>query len=79
MRNRERVISVRLDRDLSDGVNLLREQIGTPVAEQIRRSLRKWLEKRGVVEPRRTAGVQEHTDSPEPTSNVNCRPICRQV
>jgi Arc/MetJ-type ribon-helix-helix transcriptional regulator len=49
MTPKERVLTVRIDEDLSDGIEAVREKYGTPVSEQIRRALRAWLDSQGVM------------------------------
>lgn len=47
--SKPKMISVRLDGDLVDAMDALQERYGTPLAEQIRRALRPWLEAQGVL------------------------------
>ena len=46
---KDRVLTVRIDNDLSDAMEALREKHGTPISEQVRRALRSWLENQGVI------------------------------
>ena len=46
---KDRVLTVRIDNDLSDAMEALRERHGTPISEQVRRALRSWLENQGVI------------------------------
>lgn len=46
---KDRVLTVRVDTDLSDAMEVLREKHGTPISEQVRRALRSWLEEQGVI------------------------------
>ena len=46
--------SLYLDAELLEGVKRLKERVGISESEQIRRALRAWLEKQGVLKkPRR--------------------------
>ena len=44
-----RVATFRIDDDLLEGMELLRDRDGMPFSEQIRRALRPWLELKGVT------------------------------
>jgi hypothetical protein len=44
-----RVATFRIDEDILEGMEFLRDRDGTPFSEQIRRGLRLWLESRGVA------------------------------
>jgi len=46
----KQLYAVRLDRDLLVGMKRLKQQIGIPESEQIRRALRKWLTKNGALQ-----------------------------
>ena len=46
---KERVLTVRIAADLSNGIEAVRAKYGTPVSEQVRRALRAWLENQGVM------------------------------
>lgn len=50
---KERVLTVRIDDDLSDAMEALRVKHGTPISEQVRRALRLWLESQGVMKAER--------------------------
>jgi hypothetical protein len=41
--------NVRLDDDILEGLQRLKERDGVPISEQVRRALREWLEMRGVM------------------------------
>ena len=57
---KERVLTVRIDDDLSDAMEALREKHGTPISEQVRRALRVWLESQGVMKAeRQRAGTRK--------------------
>jgi hypothetical protein len=43
------VSTVYLDQDLRDGLKRIKESVGVPEAEQIRRALRQWLEQQGAL------------------------------
>ncbi len=49
-----------LDQDLLDGLEVLRERDGVAASETVRRALRVWLEKKGVLRKadRRRAGTR---------------------
>lgn len=49
-----------LDQDLLDGLEALRERDGVSASETVRRALRAWLEKKGVLRKadRRRAGTR---------------------
>ena len=44
----KRVTTIRLDDEVFDGLQEIRERDGVPVSEQVRRALRLWLESKGV-------------------------------
>ena len=44
----KRQTNIRLDQELIDGLQELKDRYGTPAAEAIRRALRMWLEAQGV-------------------------------
>jgi hypothetical protein len=46
------VTTVYLDADLRDGLKRIKESVGVPEAEQIRRALRQWLEQQGALSAR---------------------------
>jgi hypothetical protein len=50
-----RLYNFRIDEDLDAGLKAVKERDGIPEAEQIRRAVREWLERRGVMKsaPRR--------------------------
>jgi Ribbon-helix-helix protein, copG family len=50
---KERVLTVRIDDDLSDAMEVLRQKHGTPISEQVRRALRMWLVDQGVMKAER--------------------------
>lgn len=39
----------RIDSELLDGLDRIRERDGVPVSEQVRRAIRDWLKKKGVT------------------------------
>lgn len=39
----------RIDPDILDGLQVVKERDGIPLSEQVRRALRTWLESRGVT------------------------------
>ncbi len=47
-----RVTTFRVDADLLDAMDALRVRDGIPYSEQIRRALRPWLERKGVLPTR---------------------------
>ena len=47
---KERVLTVRIDNGLSDALEAVREQHGTPISEQVRRALRMWFESQGLMD-----------------------------
>ena len=52
----------RLDSEIMDGLQFVKERDGVPLSEQVRRALRAWLETRGVdvVKPeRKRAGTRK--------------------
>lgn len=44
----QRITTFRIDDDLFDGLQEIKERDGIPVSEQVRRALRTWLESKGV-------------------------------
>jgi hypothetical protein len=46
-----RVTTIRLDDEVFDGLQEIRERDGVPVSEQVRRALKLWLESKGVKKP----------------------------
>jgi len=58
----DRVVTFRPDEDSLTGMKALKERDGMPYSEQIRRSLRMWLDTKGVLTqapPRRGATVRK--------------------
>ena len=56
------MLTVRIDDDLSDAMEALREKHGTPISEQVRRALRVWLESQGVMKAeRQRAGTRKRS------------------
>ena len=53
----KRPTNFRIDSELMDGLESLRDKEGIPVSEQVRRAIRKWLESKGVTvkSPKRRA------------------------
>jgi hypothetical protein len=49
MSPRDRILTVRVDSDLSEAMAVVNERHGTPVSEQVRRALRMWLQAQGVL------------------------------
>jgi hypothetical protein len=49
MTAKERTLTVRVDVEMSEGIEAVRERYGTPVSEQVRRALRAWLLAQGVI------------------------------
>jgi metal-responsive CopG/Arc/MetJ family transcriptional regulator len=45
-----KVATFRIDDDLLEAMDALRERDGMPLSEQIRRALRPWLEQKGVLQ-----------------------------
>jgi hypothetical protein len=45
-----RLYNFRIDPDLDEGLKTVKERDGIPESEQIRRALREWLDRRGVIE-----------------------------
>jgi Arc/MetJ-type ribon-helix-helix transcriptional regulator len=50
----------RIDRDILDAMEELKNRDGVPVSETVRRALRAWLERKGVLKanPKRTVTRQ---------------------
>ena len=44
----KRQTNIRLDEELIEGLQALKDRYGTPAAEAVRRALRMWLEAQGV-------------------------------
>ena len=42
-------INIRIDPDLIDALNAIRDDEGIPVSEQIRRGIRLWLDQKGAT------------------------------
>jgi hypothetical protein len=42
--------NLRLDDDILDGLQQVKERDGMPISEQVRRALRVWLETKGIVD-----------------------------
>jgi len=51
MPSTQRQTAFRLPVEISDAMQRIKEQDGIPQSEQVRRALREWLEKRGVLKP----------------------------
>lgn len=66
MTPRDRVLSIRLDPDVADAMDALREQHGTPFSVQVRRALRAWLIEQGAL-------VEEPKKSPRPRASTRKR------
>jgi antitoxin component of RelBE/YafQ-DinJ toxin-antitoxin module len=49
MTAKERTLTVRVDEEMSEAIEAVREKHGTPVSEQVRRALRAWLVAQGVI------------------------------
>ena len=45
-----KVTTFRVDDDLLEAMEALKERDGIPISEQMRRALRAWLEAKGVIE-----------------------------
>ena len=45
----KRLTNFRIDSELLEGLELIRERDGVPVSEQVRRSIQDWLKKKGVT------------------------------
>ena len=53
---------MRLDDDLLDGLQEIKERDGINVSEQVRRAILAWLEGKGVRKPeRKRAGTRKHS------------------
>jgi hypothetical protein len=48
--SKTRILTFRPDDDVFAAMERLRERHGTPFSEQVRRALRGWLERQGVME-----------------------------
>jgi hypothetical protein len=46
---KERVLTVRIDAELSEAMEAMREEYGTPISYQVRKALEEWLTKHGVL------------------------------
>jgi len=44
-----RITTFRIDEELLEGLRAVEERDGVPVPEQVRRSIRAWLESKGVI------------------------------
>jgi hypothetical protein len=51
MPNKQRQTAFRIPTDLSDAMQAVKDRDGVPQSEQVRRAIREWLEKRGVLRP----------------------------
>jgi metal-responsive CopG/Arc/MetJ family transcriptional regulator len=49
----KRFTGIRLDLDLLDGLDRLRSEHGAPFSESIRRAIREYLERKGVIKAAR--------------------------
>jgi antitoxin component of RelBE/YafQ-DinJ toxin-antitoxin module len=58
---KERVLTVRIDDELSAGMARVHRRHGTPVSEQVRRALRQWLVAHGALTTGRQRGVTRRT------------------
>lgn len=47
-----KVTTFRIDEELLEGMREIEERDGVPVSEQVRRSIRAWLESKGVIAKR---------------------------
>jgi predicted DNA-binding protein len=45
----KRPTNFRIDEELLEGLELLRERDGVPVSEQVRRAIQQWLVEKGVM------------------------------
>jgi hypothetical protein len=60
MAPKDKVVTFRPDNDTFEAMTLLKERDGVPFSEQIRRSLRVWLESKGVMKSgRKRAGTRK--------------------
>jgi Arc/MetJ-type ribon-helix-helix transcriptional regulator len=52
--------TVRIDEELLDGMQSLKERDGVPVSEQVRRAIQRWLKSKGVTvkAPRKRADTR---------------------
>jgi len=49
----------RLEPEILDGLQTVKERDGIPISEQVRRALREWLEQRGVKADRKRADTRK--------------------
>lgn len=54
----------RLDQDILDGLQRVKERDGIPVTEQVRRALRKWLEEKEPLKAERKRAVTRKRPKP---------------
>jgi hypothetical protein len=47
--NKDRVLSIRVDAEISAALEVVRERYGTPISEQVRRALIVWLTAQGAL------------------------------
>ena len=46
---RKRLAAFRLDEELLDGLQAIKDKTGAPIAEQVRRAIQAWLKANGVT------------------------------
>ncbi len=57
MTPKERVLTVRIDAELSDAMEAMREKYGTAISDQVRKALEEFLTKHGVLKADRSRGA----------------------
>jgi len=49
MAPKERVLTIRVDRALSDGLQAMQDRHGTKISDQVRKALSEWLVRHGAL------------------------------
>lgn len=50
---KDRVLTIRIDRPLSDGLADMERRYGTKISDQVRKALTEWLIRHGAMKPAR--------------------------
>ena len=56
-----RITNFRIDEELLDALQRIKERDGLPIAEQVRRAIRKWVNSRGLKADRRRAETRRRS------------------
>jgi predicted DNA-binding protein len=53
----KRQTAFRIDPEIMDALQALKERDGIPISEQVRRALRAWVDQKGLIKPERKRAV----------------------